>query len=270
LAARAALLIALVAVAGFVRCVRPAAKAPGQERCLSCHAAHYAAEGSCVSCHRGRPEAGRQELAHQQLLTGRAAEHRRTGGSTLREGERLVEALACRRCHTVAGRGNRLASDLDAVAGQREQAALVASITEPVENMPRFGLDAGQAEAIVALLVRSSDPARAQDAYRVHFARPTGPGGTEFERQCGGCHRALTAAGPLGSGDAGPNLSGLFTPFYPRTAPGERAWTESVLRDWLRNPRSARGSTTMPPVALDDATAARIARDLGSAAPPSR
>ena len=78
----------------------------------------------------------------------RAAAHRAappsTGwrtGSALREGQRLVEALACRRCHTIGGKGNRLATSLDAVVWKREQAQLVSSIREPVENMPQFGLD---------------------------------------------------------------------------------------------------------------------------------
>jgi cytochrome c2 len=79
----------------------------------------------------------------------------------------------------------------------------------------------------------------------------------------------LGASGPLGSGDAGPNLSGLFTPSYPRTARGEAAWTEAALADWLANPRGVRPWTTMPPVRLEEAERRRIAGELGwPEAPP--
>jgi cytochrome c2 len=150
------------------------------------------------------------------------------------------------------------------VVWKREQAELVQSMREPVESMPRFGLDAGQAEAIVAFLLRSGSPDRPQDTYRVHFARGTREGTSVFERECGGCHRLLGPRGPLGTGNAGPNLSGLFTEFYPATAPGDRRWDEKALRDWLTNPRAARAHTTMPPRALADEDLRKLIADLSS------
>jgi len=271
LAPRAALLIAALVVGGCLKASSPAERDSG---CRSCHAAHYVREGACQDCHRGRPDAARVELAHERLLTGRAAELRLDGGLALREGQRLVEALACRRCHTIGGEGNRLATSLDAVVWKRQQAELVRSIREPVENMPDFGLDEGQAEALVAFLLKSGSPDQPQDTYRVHFSRGPSAGTSVFERECGGCHRSLGPAGPAGTGSAGPNLSGLFTPFYPRTAPGERAWTEKALSDWLRNPRAARAHTTMPPVALNDDDLRKLVAELGPEAaaansPPS-
>jgi cytochrome c2 len=84
----------------------------------------------------------------------------------------------------------------------------------------------------------------------------------------------LTPAGLLGTGTAGPNLSGLFTPFYPKTAPGdgrtpatEAAWTRQALADWLRNPRAARPGTTMPPVALNDPDLQQLLGELGAPGP---
>jgi cytochrome c2 len=151
---------------------------------------------------------------------------------------------------------------------QREQAALVASITAPVENMPRFGLDSRQAEAIVATLLRHGERSRADDAYRVHFDRaPATLETTVFERECGRCHRVLTPSGPLGSGDSGPNLSGLFTPYYPRTAPGDVAWTPALLAEWTKNPRASRPATTMPPVEpLPQGDWRRLVAELGGTA----
>lgn len=261
MAPRAAVLIATLALAG---CLKPApeARATADAGCRSCHAPHYLREGACQECHRGDPDARRLELAHARLLTGRAAEHRLHDGPAVREGRRLVETLACRRCHQVAGEGNRLATDLDAVVWTREQTALVSSIREPVENMPRFGLDEPQAEAIVAILLRGGSRDRPRDGYRVLFARTASPGSSAFENGCGGCHRLLTASGPKGAGDTGPNLSGLFTRFYPKTAPGERAWSEKALADWLRNPRASRRATTMPPVTLQDDERLRVTAEL--------
>ena len=144
----------------------------------------------------------------------------------------------------------------------------MSSIREPVENMPKFGLDGAQAEAIVAFLLRSGSPEPPQDTYRVHFTRGGSALPTVFEMKCGGCHRFLGPAGPVGTGSAGPNLSGLFTPFYPPTALGNRAWTAKALADWLRNPRASRPATTMPPVALGEDELRQVTAELG--APPSR
>jgi mono/diheme cytochrome c family protein len=267
LAPRAAALIAALVLAG---CLKAQSTVRQQAGCGSCHEPHYVREGACHECHRGNPGAERVELAHERLLTGRASEHRLPDGPAQREGRRLVETLACRRCHSIGGEGNRLATDLDKVVWTREQAQLVSSIREPVENMPRFGLDERQAEAIVAFLLRSGSRDQPQDSYRVHFTRGASAIPTAFEKSCGGCHRFLGAAGPVGSGNAGPNLSGLFTPFYPKTAPSNRAWTEKALADWLRNPRASRHTTTMPPVELSVEELRLVTAELGgtSAARP--
>lgn len=260
MAPRAALLIAALLLGG---CLKAQSRAAGEQGCRSCHEAHYVREGACQDCHRGNPGAERVELAHERLLTGRAAFLRLPDSPAMREGRDLVEALACRRCHTIGEKGNRLATSLDAVVWKREQAQLVASIRQPVENMPTFGLDEGQAEALVAFLLHSGSPDPPQDTYRVHFTRGKSASASVFEKECGGCHRFLGPAGPVGTGNAGPNLSGLFTPFHPKTAPGDRAWTEKALADWLRNPRAARPHTTMPPVALGEDDLRKVTAELG-------
>jgi cytochrome c2 len=267
LASRLALLIVVVLLAGG--CVRPPPVAGGRTGCGSCHAPHHLREGTCQDCHRGDPGAEREELAHARLVAGRAAEHGLPGGLAPREGRRLVARLACRRCHVIGGEGNRLAADLDRVVWSREQGQLVASLLEPVDFMPAFGLDQAQAEAIVAYLLRRASREGGQDAYRVHFERHAEAGGSAFETHCGGCHRVITAAGPGGTGSDGPNLSGLFTRFYPPTAPGDRPWTEKALAEWLRNPRAARAHTTMGPVRVDEAELARLVGEMGGTAAPA-
>ena len=234
-------------------CVKAKPAAGAREGCGSCHAPHYAGAGSCDDCHRGQPSSARKELAHARLLRGRAAEHRLRSGAAVSEGRKLVEAAACRRCHTIGGLGNRLATNLDNVVWTREQPELTASITEPVENMPVFDFDRGQAEALIAFLLSGARPDASDEAYRVQFARDASRTPSTFEDKCGGCHRLLTSLGPRGFGRRGPNLSGLFTSFYPHTAPGERAWSEKLLTDWVANPRSLRPETVMPPVPLSEA-----------------
>lgn len=72
-----------------------------------------------------------------------------------------------------------------------------------------------------------------------------------FVKQCGGCHKLLSKQhGGLGSGTAGPNLSGLLTRFYPANFEEDNAWNEERLKRWLKNPRQVRGQTLMRPIPL--------------------
>lgn len=243
----------------------------GEEgNCRPCHAPHYLERGPCASCHRGDPGASRQTLAHQRLISGRAAENGLANGPAVVEGRERVESLACRRCHRVGGVGNRLATNLDHVVWRRDQGALVRSIGDPVVNMPRFGMNASQTEAVIAFLLRSAKPELAEATYRVRFARRDGPTRSGFDERCGGCHRALLADGPAGRGSAGPNLSGLFTREYPATAAGNRPWTPAQLRSWVQNPRALRPRTTMRPLRLEEGEWLRLVDELVSPAPIER
>ena len=251
----------------LVGCVKAGTEAEPREACGSCHTAHYAAIGACVECHRGQPSSARKELAHARLLSGRAAEHGLRNGPAVREGQELVEAAACRRCHTIGGLGNTLATNLDRVVWKREQRELMTSITAPVENMPVFGFDRGQSEALIAFLLNRAPPTEAEEAYRVSFDRDATRTPSIFDDKCGGCHRLLTSAGPQGSGRQGPNLSGLLTSFYPKTAPGERGWSEKVLADWIANPRALRPAAIMPPVPLNETELHQIMEAIRTSPP---
>jgi cytochrome c2 len=193
-----------------------------------------------ASRHGGKPAAERKEIAHHRLITGRAAEH---------------------------GSGNRLATNLDRIAWKRDQGELASSIAKPVENMPRFGLDGGQTEAVIAYLLRSADPKLGTATYRVRFSKREAARDSVFETQCGGCHRALGAARPLGRGSAGPNLSGVFTTFFPPSAPSSRPWTPVTLERWLENPRALRPRTAMRPVHLGARDFRIFVEELGGEEP---
>jgi cytochrome c2 len=254
---RLSVLAGVLAVAASA-CVAPTGAAARGEGCTACHPAHRAGQGTCVDCHRGNPATARKELAHDLLLTGSAAAHRMPDGVVVREGAAYAEHAACRRCHTIDGTGTGLATDLSAVVWTRSEDALVASLDRPVESMPRFGFGRRPIEALIAYLLATRHGARPQQSYRVRFAESGAHAPSAFDDRCGGCHRVLTPSGARGAGADGPNLSGLFSAFYPATAPGGTRWTPEALRRWLDNPRAARRATTMPPVKPRDDEVARI------------
>ena len=72
-----------------------------------------------------------------------------------------------------------------------------------------------------------------------------------FVKLCGPCHKSLSErSGALGNGDIGPNLSGLFSEYYPKTYRDTESWTPDKLRKWLENPRNMRANARMKPVRL--------------------
>jgi cytochrome c2 len=125
-----------------------------------------------------------------------------------------------------------------------------------------FGFDRGQSEALIAFLLNGARPDASEEAYRVQFVRDPTRAPSAFDDKCGGCHRLLSSLGPEGSAGRGPNLSGLLTSFYPRTAPGEREWSEKVLADWVKNPRALRPSTLMPPVPLNESELQKVMESI--------
>jgi mono/diheme cytochrome c family protein len=240
-----------------------AARARGAGACAGCHAPHHQDDGTCVACHRGRPDTDRAELAHHRLLRGAAAAWGLPGAPELDEGERLRAAGGCRRCHVSGGEGNPLAIPLDDVVWRRTQEELRASILAPVSAMPDFGFDEGQADRLIAVLLRDARGRPARERYVVRFREAAAGRRHPFERHCGPCHRALTRDGPLGTGTSGADLSGLLTPHYP--PPDGRRWDRARLERWLRNPREEHPNATMPPVAVEAADLDGIVTALGPA-----
>jgi hypothetical protein len=216
--------------------------------CGGCHEPHYEKEGTCVGCHRGRPDTDRKELGHHRLLRGAAAAWGMPGALAVEEGARLRESSGCRRCHVSGGEGNAFAIALDDVVWKRDQAELRASILEPVSTMPDFGFTGGQADRMIAVLLRDARQRPAVERYLVRFRQGPPARPHPFERLCGPCHRALTAGGPMGVGASAADLSGLLTRHYP--AGDGRRWDRARLERWLRNPRAERAQAIMPPVTV--------------------
>lgn len=242
----------------LVALLLPGGAIAGKEWCLSCHRPHYQKQNSCTGCHRGNPRTTRQNIAHHGLIRARFAPS--ALGDThpaVVKGSKLLEQFACRRCHQSGGKGNRLAVSLDTLPSQRTPEEIAEAIRLPAYGMPDFHLQqADRDRLVIAILVGSSTANRTappvQPPLVVHFNKPLGARQAKdpFSRLCGGCHRLLhETGGVMGTGTVGPNLSGLLTEWYPKTADG-KPWERDGLKKWLENPRRLRPHTLMRPVAV--------------------
>jgi len=166
-------------------------------------------------------------------------------------GKERIQKLACRRCHIIAGEGNGLAAALSFPPPDAKVKSMASSIREPAQAMPDWYLSEGDIDAIVNALLHLSldlDASSRERRRTVHFTKSRS-GQSPFEQYCGACHRMLSHnRGGLGSGEAGPNLSGLMTGFYPSASSARDDWTLPTLRRWIANPRDIKKSAGMPPV----------------------
>ncbi len=231
------------------------AQAAGQS-CLKCHAVHYAERGLCIDCHRGNPGSDRKNIAHHRLIEGRFSHFTIGNVAVVKEGNRLLDQLACRRCHRITGRGNSLAASLDRLIDTKMPQEVVDSIMKPVQGMPDFRLNEQQAGAIINAVFSGSskEPVKGGERPLVkHFDKSSRSGEDVFGKNCGACHRMLTVRkGLIGVGDIGPNLSGLLSQYYPSTYRSTERWGYAALQKWVKNPRAVLPNSTMRPVILDE------------------
>lgn len=227
----------------------PAGAASG---CLQCHPVHYADKGSCTFCHGGNDKTGRKRVAHDRLIGAKYSWYRVSGAPPVERGKKLLDIFACRRCHTIEKKGNKLAGNLDTVPLARLPEEMAQSLRKPVQQMPDFKLEEEDVSRLVtAILAGTAAPRGNEPPVVVHFSRAPKKEDV-FEKKCGACHRMLTARkGGMGTGQIGPNLSGLLTEFYPRTFRDESRWTALRLKEWVGNPRKVRRLSTMQPVVLN-------------------
>lgn len=234
----------------------PAMGGQRPQLCLSCHPSHYAERGGCQFCHHGNPASARKNIAHDGLRGGKYIRFTIGDVVQMKGGQRLIDQLACRRCHVTAGVGNVLAVSLDVAAARKTAVDLALSIRRPVATMPDFALKEEQITSLVNSLFAGSQGRRADEAapVRVHFITTGKQNADVFSTKCGSCHRLLSQRlGAVGSGDIAPNLSGLFSKYYPKTFRDGESWSARKLGGWTKNPRETRTWATMPPVALTGA-----------------
>jgi cytochrome c2 len=209
-----------------------------------------------VDCHRGDERTDRKNIAHRDLIPAAYSYFALPDSPAVRLGAERIEASSCRRCHAWRGEGNALAANLDDLWTVSPPRKIHESIRTPAVFMPDFRFDDSQirdiVNAILAEGARKSRSAGAEIPVVVHFEDPDHGRDLLFTRVCGPCHRILSdAAGGLGGGAAGPNLSGLLIPHYPKTFAGRERWTPENLSKWLRNPRAVKPAALMPPVPLE-------------------
>jgi len=238
-------------------CVLPGILHAAGPLCLRCHPAHYAKRGRCTACHRGNEQAARQTLAHHELIPGSLASFSLPDSPARERGKKLAALLACRRCHALEHRGNRLASDLEQVANTNSVAQLGTALQKPAWYMPDFRLTDHDRDDLLTYLLFAGNVRREgklpEIPLVVHFADDQRQRLDPFNRHCGGCHMTLTARhGGLGQGRVAPNLAGLLGAFYPRTYRTGAPWTPAALKQWLQNPRTSRPLATMLPVRLSE------------------
>jgi cytochrome c2 len=231
------------------------AQAAPRNHCLDCHPAHYVAQGSCTYCHHGNQQTNRKELAHGDLIAGKYAGFSNPQSASLVAGKKLADQTACRRCHTLAGSGNRLASNLDSLLWTTRPELIRKALVEPALSMPDFHFSAQDRDHLITAILAGglqAGKAAKEPPQVVHFSDVGKSQENSFTKKCGGCHKLLSKReGGLGSGTAGPNLSGLLTRFYPRTFEGNKPWDEERLKRWLKNPREVRPHAVMRPVMLN-------------------
>ncbi len=243
--------------------------------CITCHSDRLSAyvcssaalQGEqlrCVWCHRGNAATSRKDLAHNNLIGKDYANYRLPESDFIASGIKWVDSMACRRCHVQNKLGNHLATNLDQLLDRALISEIERAIAVPAFYMPDFVLNGSVLQAVITQVLAGGSVYKVGQVGApvvVHFADNVDHD-TLFEKHCGSCHRVLTARhGGLGVGEQGPNLSGLFSKFYPANALNNQAWTDAGLRDWIKNPRKIRLLTTMPPLVLDELVVKQLIDD---------
>ena len=240
----------------------------GGSGCLKCHEPHYEEKGTCVGCHRGIPVTDRVSIAHHDLILAKYADFTMEGSPVVKRGGKLVETSGCRRCHVTGAKGNRLATNLDRVLGAARPQKLFDAIKTPVLFMPNFCFkDTHIIEIVNAILAEAArtEPEAGEIPLVIHFENKKQAEESVFVKYCGSCHRALTTRfGGLGKGDIGPNLSGLFSEYYPKTYGDKEQWSSKPLKKCLENPRQISKNAQMAPVILTSDEFSRLLEILAA------
>ena len=239
----------------------------GVSSCLKCHKAHYEEKGACVGCHRGNPRTDRVSIAHHDLIPAKYADFTMENSQVVKRGGKLIEASGCRRCHVIGANGNRFATNLDRILVAVRPQKLFDAIITPVLFMPNFCFkETHIMELVNAILSEAArtDPEAEEIPLVIHFEDEKQAEESIFVKHCGSCHMVLTTRfGGLGKGNIGPNLSGLFSQYYPKTHGNKEQWSSEPLKKWLKNPREIRKNAQMEPVKLASDEFPRLLEELG-------
>ena len=227
--------------------------ASAEEMCDSCHIdkIHYKSIGLCTLCHRGNGGTSRIKLAHENILDRRYAFFLMTDNWSVFKGNLLIEVAACRRCHTIGDTGNTLAGNLNISTHEKDIKTLTDALKNPFLYMPQFNFSDEQIVYVINGLLNNAfySKSTTEGYITVHFDR-AGESENIFDKQCGKCHKVISKQrGPLGEGNRGPNLSGLFTNEF-RSLQEVKKWDNKTLKKWLKNPRKIKKNALMPVIKL--------------------
>lgn len=246
-------MVSYILIAFMIISLTPASAAQKTPLCIKCHSVHFEGRGSCYYCHKGNEESARKNIAHKGFRAGRFTRFTIYNEFEMRYAERLMVERGCRRCHQSAGHGNRLAANLDDSALSKTAESLAFSIRRPVAGMPDFQFDEKDMTILVNIIIAGSQGGKSDKStpVKVHFSSSAKKVADIFSAKCGSCHRLLSERlGSVGSGNTAPNLSGLFTEYYPNTFRENMRWTPATLNIWLKNPRQIKKISHMQPVTL--------------------
>jgi len=240
----------------------------GHKGCSDCHVPHYETEASCVDCHRGDHRTDRPQIAHYRLIRGEYACFTLVDSLAVKDGCRLISTSGCRRCHRTGRKGNGFATDLDTSFEQTLPEALADAIVNPAIFMPVFYFQEAAVTHLVNAILKSSamySPASIEDGRIIYFEKDKEDIHNIFTNQCGPCHRILTEQfGGLGRGIVGPNLSGIFSPYYFKNFKAGKSWNPDRLEQWLKNPRDIRSNARMQPIKLKEDELKRLIHIMNS------
>lgn len=218
--------------------------------CIFCHKPHHLSYKRCESCHRGISITKRKDIAHYRIIPGDFAYFRLDGSRVLKQGYEIIDRSGCRRCHIILGKGNNLATSLDNLPQYIEINKLIQNIKSPSEFMPYFSFSDKDITSTVNVILKGIYfyKKSKQEIFVIHFEGSKTD--DEFTRHCGNCHKVISKKyGPLGKGNWGPNLSGLFSLYFP-TEKGR--WNRERLIRWIKNPREIDKNSLMPPIEISN------------------
>lgn len=232
--------------------------------CVKCHKPHYEKTGSCTVCHRGNSETSRKNIAHSGLITKKYADFI-INRQAVSGGGKTIENAHCRRCHIAGGKGNDIAPDLDTESRRKTAETLKDKLMKPTDYMPDFRMNDKTAEDSVRYILNAGGSAKKVSGTAPYVVFITQGKKSTFDEKCGGCHRLLTRKkGGTGHGNTAPNLSGLFSEYYPADtvkAEGGR-WNREILIKWIKNPRKIKPDSLMPPILLTPEEEKRITAEF--------
>lgn len=224
----------------------------GKEYCTDCHLPHYRNIAECINCHRGIPQTKRKDLAHYYLISGKYAEFLVPSSAKKTEGIKLIELSGCRRCHQIGGKGNILSVNLTSSLKNKEIKEIIEAIKNPNNYMPNFHFTDEQIVSIINGLLNFAYTSSNDAENFVQLVHIVNIKNNTFNKKCSNCHKLISATyGPLGRGNVAPNLSGLFSDFYPHKFEHKK-WDKNTLEEWLKNPRSIKHRALMPVIELSE------------------